>query len=555
MELDAEASNICLEVWIVLKQVRKVLCIALVLCMILSMFTWVSAEPEKAAKAKNVILLITDGTSISHVTASRWYQGGQALALDETLSGLVRTYGSDSLISDSAPAATAMATGFKSHTVFISVLPDVSDMPLLEPVAPGDARKPVATVLEGAKLQGKATGLVTTCEIMHATPAAFSSHDESRKDYDDIGEQQVYQEMEVVFSGGRKFMTAETRKDKEDMVAALKGLGYSYITTKQEMEALNSGKAWGLFAEADLAYDFDRDAVTPSLSEMTEKAIEMLSKDKDGFFLMVEGSKVDWASHANEPVGVISEVLSFDKAVKAALDFAKQDKNTLVIITADHGNGGMSIGSAATNKGYDETPYAAVFDPLKKAKLTEDGAAKLLNADRTNIAEVANMYLGIVDLTPEELAAIKEAKVPAEAFGLAMSKRSKIGWTTTGHEGEDVMLGVYSPDNKDRLTGLVQNTDLADYMAESMGIDMDELNKTLIVNAVKAFEGKGAKVTLNKDLAPNLVLTVTKGNDKLEFQVNKNIVLHNGVVKKMPGVAIYNGIDFYVPQFGVDLLK
>jgi hypothetical protein len=92
-------------------------------------------------------------------------------------------------------------------------------------------------------------------------------------------------------------------------------------------------------------------------------------------------------------------------------------------------------------------------------------------------------------------------------------------------------------------------------MAESMGIDMDELNKTLIVNAAKAFEGKGAEVTLNKDLAPNLVLTVTKGNDKLEFQVNKNIVLHNGVAKKMPGVAIYNGIDFYVPQFGVDLLK
>ncbi|HYF81485.1 MAG TPA: alkaline phosphatase [Clostridia bacterium] len=539
-----------------LKKAKKILCAALVLCMILSMFIGVSAEPEKTSKVKNVILFITDGTSLTHVTAARWYQGGQALALDETLCGLVRTYGSDSLITDSAPAATAMATGFKSHTGFISVLPDVSNMPLLDPVAPGDARKPVATVLEGARLEGKATGLVTTCEIMHATPAAFSSHDESRKDYDDIGEQQVYQEMEVVLSGGSKFMTAEVRKDKEDMVAALKGMGYSYITTKDEMEAQKSGKVWGLFAEADIAYDFDRDALkVPSLSEMTGKAIDLLSEDKDGFFLMVEGSKVDWASHANEPVGVISEVLSFDKAVKVALDFAKENKDTLVIITADHGNGGMSIGSAATNKGYDETPYAAVFDPLKKAKLTEVGAEKMLDADKTNIVEVAQKYLGIDDLTEEEIAAIKAAKVPAEAFGLAMSKRSKIGWTTTGHEGEDVILGIYTPDNKERLTGLVQNTDLAGYMAASMGFDMEELNKALIVNAAKAFEAKGAKVVLNKDLAPNLELTVTKGNDKLIFYVNKNVVLHNGVIKKMPGVAIHNGIDFYVPQYGIDIIK
>lgn len=524
--------------------------------MIMSMFIGVSAEPEKASKAKNVILLITDGTSMTPITAARWFQGGQALALDETLCGLVRTYGSDSLITDSAPAATAMATGFKSHTGFISVLPDVADMPLLDPIAPADKRKPVATVLEGAKLEGKATGLVTTCEIMHATPAAFSSHDESRKDYDDIGEQQVYQEMEVVLSGGSKFMTAGVRKDKEDMVAALKGLGYSYITTKDEMEAQKSGKVWGLFAEADIAYDFDRNtSKVPSLSEMTEKAIELLSKDKDGFFLMVEGSKVDWAAHANEPVGVISEVLSFDKAVKVALDYAKKDKNTLVIITADHGNGGMSIGSSATNSGYDQTPYAAVFDALKKATLTEEGAAKMLNADKSNIVEVAQKYLGINDLSAEEVAAIKAAKVPAEAFGLAMSKRSKIGWTTTGHEGEDVMLGIYSPDNKGRLTGLVDNTDLADYMAASMGFNMAELNKTLIVNAAKAFEAKGAQVILNKNYGTNLQLEVTKGSNKLVFFVNKNVVMHNGITKKMPGVAIYNGIDFYVPQFGIDLIK
>lgn len=538
------------------RNVKKALCTVLVLCMILSMFIGVSADPSKQDKVKNVILLIADGTSITHTTIARWYQGGQPLTMDEIICGLVRTYGSDSIISDSAPAATAMATGYKSHTGFISVLPDVANLPLLDPVAPEDARKPLATILEGAKLTGRATGIVTTCELMHATPAAFSSHDESRKDYDDIGEQQVYQGMDVVFSGGTKFMTAEARKDKEDMTSALKTLGYKYITTPAELAALESGKVWGLFAPADLAYDFDRDpSKEPSLAEMTGKAIELLAKDKDGFFLMVEGSKVDWASHSNEPVGVISEVLSFDKAVKVALDFAKKDKNTLVIVTADHGNGGMSIGSSATNSGYDETSLASVMDPLKKAKLTEEGAVKLLNAEKTNIAEVAKEYLGLESLTPEEIEALKTAKYPGEIFGKAISSNAKLGWTTTGHEGEDVMLGVYSPKAENRLTGVVQNTELNSYMAESMGIDMEELNKQLIVNAAKAFEAKGATVTLNKSLAPNLQLEVAKGDTKLVFFVNKNIVMHNGVRKTMPGVSIYNGKDFYVPLYGVDLIK
>lgn len=537
---------------------KKVITIFIIISMAISMFSGVSADSLKPAKVENVILLIPDGMAVTPTTLARWYQGGTPLAMDEMASGLIRTYSSDAPIADSAPAGTAMATGYKSHTGYVGVLPDKANMPLVPPVAAEDAKKPIATILEGARLMGKATGLISTSEIMHATPADFSAHDESRKDYDDIGEQQVYQGVDVVLSGGYKYLTAEVRKDKEDMVGVIKSLGYEYITTPEQMKNTKSDKIWGMFAGSALAYDIDRDpSKEPSLAEMTEKAINVLSKDKDGFFLMVEGSKIDWTNHANDPVGSISDVLAFDKAVKVALDYAKSNKNTLVIAASDHGTGGMSIGNFNTNSTYDKTPLENFIDPLKKAKFTGEGIESKLKADKSNVVEVMKEYYGIEDLTAEEIAAIKATKVGSMNYtvGPMISKRANIGWTTTGHTGDEVVLYVYHPDKAEKLSGVVQNSDIALYMASSMGVDFDELNKKLFVNAAKAFEAKGAALELNKDNGTNLQLKVTKGNNKLVFFVNKNVVMHNGVAKKMPGVAVYNGIDFYVPQFGIDLLK
>jgi len=515
-------------------------------------------EVTVSKKAKNVILLIPDGMSTAGVTLARWYNGGEELNLDDMASGLVRTYSADAPIADSAPAGTAMATGFKSHTGFVGVLPDENTMPGLKPLNEANKRKPVATILEAARLDGKATGVIATSEIMHATPADFTAHDPSRKNYDAISEQQVYQGVDVVIGGGAKYFTSDVRGDREDLLSVIKSK-YQYVTTPEEFKQVTSGKLWAMFAPVDLAYDFDRDpGKEPSLAEMTKKAIDLLSQDKDGFFLMVEGSKIDWAAHANDPIGLMSDILAFDEAVGVALDFAKNDGNTLVIAATDHGNSGISIGNTATNNNYDKTPLAAFIDPLKKAKLTGEGIEKMLNTDRSNIEEVMAQYYGISDLTAEEIEEIKETKAGSMNYtvGPMIAKRANIGFTTNGHTGEDVTLYVYAPKNIDLLTGTVENTDIATYMEKAMGLDLKSTTNRLFIKARPAFEAKGATVEFdNLTDVKNHVLVVKKGNTQIKMPINKNIAYVNGSPITLDGLVVFNGITTYVPQSAVELIK
>ena len=194
---------------------------------------------------------------------------------------------------------------------------------------------------------------------MHATPAAFSSHATSRHDYNALMKQQIYNDMEVVLGGGNAFFQedgAGKREDGRNLVSEIEQLGYDYITSKDELLNYDGDKLWGMFAETDLAYDFDRQALDieqPTLVEMTEKAVKVLEKNEDGFFLMVEGSKIDWAAHANDPAGAISDILAFDEVVDYAVEYAKEHKDTLVVVTTDHGNSGFSIGNSETTSGYD----------------------------------------------------------------------------------------------------------------------------------------------------------------------------------------------------------
>ncbi|MGQ9557814.1 MAG: alkaline phosphatase [Desulfurispora sp.] len=521
--------------------------------------SWAADNQTAAARpVKNVILLIPDGMSVAGTTLARWYQGGQPLALDEMACGLVRTYSADAPIADSAPAGTAYATGFKSHTGYVGVLPEANTMPGLKPLSAADKKRPVATVLEAARLAGKSTGLVVTCEIPHATPADFSAHYPNRSNYDDILEQQVYNGVDVVLGGGSKFLAPENRKDKEDLVKELKVLGYQYITKPAELQNIKQGKVWGLFAPKDLSYDFDRNpAEQPSLAEMTRKAIELISKDKDGFFLMVEGSKIDWASHANDPVGVIGDILAFDQAVKVALDFAKKDKQTVVIAVTDHGNGGISFGDRALSKTYDETPLDSFIAPLKKARLTGEGVEKKLNAERSNIGEVMASAYGITDLTAEEIEQIKNAKAGSLNYvvGPIISKRAHVGWTTNGHTGEDVVLYMYTPAGVPGLKGVVENTAIAQYMASVLKLDLARVTDRLFVEAKPALEKKGAMVTLDNSDAANIKLVARKGSNKLEIPVNKNYVLFNGKKIFLPGVNVYNGEKFFVARDAVESIK
>ena len=350
-------------------------------------------ETRAAEQPKNVIFMVMDGTNSDVITLSRWYKG-EALALDSILVGGVKTKSLKSAITDSAAAGTAMATGQKTTIDFIGMVPARDD----DGVVRG---RPVANILEAAQDKGLATGIVATSPIQHATPAAFSAHSVSRHRYEDIAMQQLHQGIDVILGGGRDY-TEAVKKSKK--------LGL--LTTRAELLNANGTQLHGNFAPIDMAYDFDRKKLhpdQPSLQEMTRKAINVLAKKPNGFFLFVEGSKVDFAAHKNDPVGMISEVLAFDKAVSEALNFAKDNGNTLLIVTTDHGNSGLTMGNKNTEGSYAETPADVFIKPIKKARLTVTGATSQLKEDRSNIKSVLSSY-GLDHLSKKQLKKLKKAE-------------------------------------------------------------------------------------------------------------------------------------------------
>ncbi len=522
-------------------------------CQALAMDNKKAAEPN--AEIKNTIVLIADGMSVDGVALTRWYNSydeksgkvdpSKQLSLDSMASGLVRTYWQTDevvgAITDSAPGGTAFSTGQKTNDKFIAVTPK---------------KIPLATIAEAAKAKDKSVGIISTSQIMHATPADYSSHYPDRSQEEIIAEQQVYNNFDVMLGGG--WGRLSNRKDKEDLVAVLKEKGYSYVTNKKELDAA-SGKIWGMFAESAMAYEMDRQTVKPeepSLQEMTGKAIQELAKDKDGFFLMVEGSKVDWAAHANDPVGVVSDINAFDKAVAVALDFAKKDKQTMVIAITDHGNGGLTIGNAETTETYSKDPVEKFIAPLKKAKLTGEGLEAKLSENKADIKKTMNDFYGITDLTAEEEKAIQTAEKGMMNYvvGPMISKRAFLGWTTNGHTGEDIVLYTYLPGDE-RITGTIENTDIAKICSGVWDIDLAAVTSDMYIDAKSAFEKQGATVKVDSSDAENPKMVVTKGKDTISIPENKDYVEFNGEKVEVNSVNVNIEGQFYVSSSALELIK
>ncbi len=515
------------------------------------------ADTKKAERQpKNVIIMVMDGTSSSATTLARLFKG-KPLVLDEMVTGGVRTYSAESAITDSAPAATALATGNKSNSGYVGVLPSIVSSPDVKPIKEEDKLRPVANVLEGAKRTGRAAGIVATAEIQHATPAGFSAHHVNRKRFDVIAEQQVYQNIDVVLGGGKAALLPLKRKDGEDLVKVIQEKGYDFVETKDALLNAKSKKIWGSFSHNALAFDMDREATNPeqpTLSQMTEKAIQTLSKDKDGFFLFVEGSKPDWAAHVNDPIGMISDVLAFDEAVAKALQFAKNDGNTLLIALTDHGNSGISIGNMNTTKGYNTTPISTYIDPLKKAKMTLEGVTQKINNDLSNIVEVAALY-GLNNLSEVEKEKLKGAQKKSDMGPILttlLANRANIGFTTGGHTGEDVFLYSYGPQ---KPYGLLQNTDIAKTMAKAMGFNLEEVTNKLFVESESAFKRKGATVTIDNTDVANPVLVVKRKNVEAKLFVNKNIIRINGKEYELGSVVVESNGKVYVPEKAIHLIR
>jgi alkaline phosphatase len=515
---------------------------------------------------KNVIIMVADGTTSAHTTVARWYKGAP-LALDGMGLGGVRTYSSESLITDSAPAATAFATGHKSSDRLIGVLPEAVTVPGLRAVHESEKYKPVPSVLEGARLTGRSVGLVATAHIQHATPAAFSAHWPDRSNYNEIAEQQVYCGIDVVFGGGKKYLIPKekggARTDGEDLVAVIRSRGYAFVESRDDMINAKARKLWGMFADEDMTYDLDRMKLRPqepSLAEMTKKAIEILAKNRKGFFLFVEGSKVDWAAHANDPVGVVSDVLAFDDALAVALDFARRQKGTLVLAFADHGSGGMTIESFSGAKNYPDLAYEGLAHPLRKARLTGKGIEQMLGGDLSEekITSTVARYYGVDDLKPEEMTAIRGAKQGQMNYvlGTIVSKRSNISWATTGHTGEDLFLYHYG---LGKPLGMIENTDIARMVAHALGFDLESVGKRLFVKADEAFASIGARVTIDSGDTANPVLVVEKGGKRAELPFSKDTIRISppGGEHRMEGRTVFSPRTgaVYVPKQAVTLFE
>ena len=531
---------------------------AFLVCLLLPVPAW-------AAPAKNVILLMTDGTSSAHLTLARWYKGAP-LALDDILVGGLRTYSAESLITDSAPAATAFATGHKTNTKFLGILPEKTTMPGVPAIAPADQFKPTATVLEGARLMGKSVGLVATSQIQHASPAAFSAHTPFRDRYTLIAQQQVYGNIDVVFGGGLQYLLPKehggVRTDGQDLTEVLKANGVSLLRNRDELLAFNGRRGWGLFAPDALAYEFDRKdfaPTEPSLAEMTRAAIGALSKSEKGFFLFVEASKVDWAAHDNDPTGVVSDLLAYDEAVRVALDFARRDGQTLVMAFADHGTGGMAIGRKEIYKIYDKLPFEHVLGPLKQVAYTGEGLGRLIGDNRSefNIRVQMMQNYALNDLTEEEVTAIQKAKMKrglSHVIGPMLSKRAGIGWIYTGHTGEDLFLYAFGPN---KPTGLIQNTDIARITAQSLGFDLAETSRNLFVDAAAAFAAIGASTRLDASDPDAPALIVEKGLRRAMLPLNANRLQTGKASHVLPGLVVQvpKTGQVFVPQKAVDILR
>ena len=424
-----------------------------------------AAAAEGPERPRNVILMIADGCGPASMTLAREVSGAP-LTLDGILAGSVTTWSSSSRVTDSAAGATALASGVKTANGVVGV---------------DERGRRAVTLLERARERGMGTGLVVKSTITDATPGAFAAHAHSRSAQDSIAVQEIEAGVDVLLGGGRRWFLPTSRggarKDSLDLISLARERGYATIGNRAELRTVKRTPVLGLFAAGSMSYALDRDTIAePSLPEMATKALTLLGGGSQGFFLMIEGSRIDHAGHANDPAAHAREVLEYDEAVRRVLDFARRDGRTLVVCTADHETGGLSLGLRIGDRSfYELRPQNLRGVTSSLERMTDSIWA---GADP---AGVVTRCTG-APLTDDERAllmpAIKEARGKVEepdlitrALSQIVSGRALIGWSTGGHTAVDVGLHAFGP-GSDHFRGTLDNTRVARILAGLMGIEL-----------------------------------------------------------------------------------
>lgn len=414
--------------------------------------------------AKNVIIMIGDGMGVGQIEIARLFEHGKEGRLYlQSLPhvALMQTWSADNIVTDSAAAGTALATGVKTNNKMTGVKPDGT---------------PVDSLVDISRQAGKKLGIVSSNTVYDATPAAFTISAESRYNSAKIVQQLYKENLDVLLGGGAGYFGPK-KQDGVDYIEKFKNNGYTYVTTRQELEQAQGEKLLGLFHETYMNYQQDKEenkSQEPTLEEMTIKAIDVLSNNSKGFFLMSEGARIDHAAHAADFPGVWKEMVDFDNAVKYAVEWAKSNGNTLVLVLADHET--MSFGASENMD----------IDALKAIKVTPEYMAAQMEKDDTGTAYIPDSVKNVfkeyanITLTDREVAGFNKRILDPKKN--KMYYGYKVGWEigsiiaeknyaavmstgirqvseTGGHTGNMVPVFAYGA-GADGFEGIMDNTDI-----------------------------------------------------------------------------------------------
>jgi alkaline phosphatase len=446
---------------------------------------------EEVKAPKYVFYFIGDGLGPAQRQLAEYYfkyqskdQNAKLLMDQFPVAGINTTYSADSLVTDSAAAGTALATGYKTNNGVIAQLPDGTNL---------------KTLAEVAKEKGMATGLVSTTRLTHATPASFATHIDNRNKENEIAAQYVESGVEFLAAGGYRYFVPKggelksKRKDDRDLVKEFKNKGYNTFISEADTTQFRSfapqgkEKVVALFTYSHLPYEIDRDVnKLPSLAEMTEKGIDVLSKYDNGFFMMIEGGRIDHAAHANDPAGMLHDTLAFDRAISKAYKFYQaHPKETLIVVVGDHETGGVGLGFAK-NYFLNVDKLAAV--KVSTADVLNYGEGKY-NGNRDEFFSYIDKNLGLSNLTVQEKAEIVKAmdmvdkghKASAREYGgydpvaiattHVLSERANLQWTTYAHSATSIPLSAVGV-GADNFGGYKDNTEIAKTMAKVMEVEL-----------------------------------------------------------------------------------
>lgn len=444
----------------------------------------------RPAMPRNIIFMVSDGMSAGVPTMADHYlqisegKGSfwRSLMMDpQVVHGYQDTRSLSSLVTDSAAASSSWGSGQHVWNGMINMYPDGTKLRMLY------------DLLGEAKMR---RGLVSTATITHATPAGFAVHVNQRNDEEQIAEAYLDAGIEVLLGGGHRFFGADKRKDQKDLYAAFGAKGYAVVRDRTALEATQksapTGKLLGIFSDSHIPYAVDRkhDATlgsVPSLEDMTRAAIAQLRGAPEGFILQVEAARVDHAAHSNDAAGVLLDQLEFDRAVQVAVEFARQDGETLVVITSDHGNSNPGLngsGSGYFNATAGLKTLAGMkcsYEVILKNFAATVDSKPMVESTVAGVQSVMEENLGL-KLTPDEaqlvsdaltgssaLKKVKQYQTVGSALAIALGNHSHIGWTGRQHTNDYTVVTALGP-GAAAFGGLNQNTSFFGKLLTARGL-------------------------------------------------------------------------------------